>query len=116
MSALLKQLDADIGRKLDKLAEEIDQRFEFALRAQLAAWAQRWPRHRFEAYQGHGMLCVRVAPQVAGESHVDRIPGWFQRGAIATLHREAEEFVTAHAQLEWKLSTGDFDTISSGGE
>lgn len=113
MSAGLKALTAFVEVRLDRLSAEIDNRFEAALQAQLDEWAKRWPRHRFEGWQGHGMLSIEVEPAVGGQSHVDRIPGWFRRGAIAALVAEAEEFVSAHAALEWKVSTGDFESIYS---
>lgn len=100
---------------LDAVRERIDAMFEEVLRERLEAWAARFPLHRFEAFQGHGLLCVKVSPPF-GE---DRRLEWqdltdMHRHVVddlsedeADLVEEIEALTAAHTGLEWQISTSD---------
>jgi len=115
-----KDLVAYAERRIEKISSEISRRFEEEMQRRLDDWGQRYPRHQFEAYQGHGMLAVRVSPPLGSDKHkgrewtnIDDLPDHMLRGAIAELYGEVREVIQAHVRLEWKLSTFDFGPLLS---
>lgn len=116
----LRDIEKYAERRLGRFMDEINKRFESEVQRRLDDWARRYPRHRFEAYQGHGMLVVNVSPPLGSDKYkgrkwtnIDNLPGHMCRGAIADIHEEVRELIEAHVRLEWSVGTGDFGPLSS---
>lgn len=103
------KMQAWAEKQVDALCARLTARWEKELRAELAKWEARFPRHKFKAAQAHGLLIVRVSPPILGENDVENV--YELRGAIAELRAMVEAVKTAHANLEWRTGTHESDWI-----
>jgi hypothetical protein len=86
----------DLARDVERATEIASIRFEMAVKAKLKEWRERFPRHAFNAWEGHGQMSVWVQPPICGDYQLTLMePGNF-RGAIAELITEARALVDAY--------------------
>lgn len=83
--ALGEAFERDVQRLVDAYAL----RTTLAVRAQLKEWSVRFPRHRFTAWEAHGLLSFEVSPPVNKETAVEYLSGHPLLDALA---KEAEAF------------------------
>ncbi|MFZ3584267.1 hypothetical protein ACOI1H_19195 [Loktanella sp. DJP18] len=105
-------------RALEQVSKKLSDKFEKELQRCLDDWAKRFPRHRFSAFQAHGMLSVEVHPRVGHmrgplANRVEHIAEYERRGAIATLCDEVDSLKNWHCSLEFHVSTFDTGIIHS---
>lgn len=94
---ILDAYQADLSR----VTEIASIRFNQAVKAKLQEWQERYPRHAFKVWEGHGMLSLDVQPKVCGEHCIEYLDG--QRGAIGALGKEARAIVDAFNDSEQKV-------------
>lgn len=112
-------------KKMNKLQEQITVQAERELIKVLVRWHKRYPRHRFRAWQGWGLLVFDVSPPIGEMTRpahhrtkiwrrIDETPYECRKGAVKDLYDEAAAITMAHAQLEWKIGTFDSDGFLTG--
>lgn len=101
MIAALKRLESHMEREAQKVQDDICNRFDDILRAQLENWQNRFKRHRFSAYYAHGMLNFQVQPNIAGEEFPEYLDSG--RGAIGILGKEAKAFQDMFNGMSYKI-------------
>jgi hypothetical protein len=92
LKAILDDLESDVERA----CEIASVRFNLAVKAKLAEWAERFPRHAFNAWEGHGQMSVWVQPPICGDYQLCLMNPESFRGAIAALIKEAQELVDVY--------------------
>lgn len=115
---VFQEIEDYAEKKIEEMITEIGQRFEAEVQRRLDDWGARYPRHRFEAYQGHGMLKVRISPPLGPDKRrewmdLEDVSSKLRRGEIAVLYEEVRELVDAHVRLEWRVSTPEFGPLTS---
>lgn len=98
---LLAKYSNDMETALFAVSDQFAPKFTMAIRAQLLDWQKRFPRHKFHAWEGHGMLSFDVKPAVRGETAVEYLTG--ERGAIGELGKEAQTFLDVWVKAEWRM-------------
>lgn len=86
----------DLARDVERATEIASLRFEMAVKAKLKEWRERFPRHAFNAWEGHGQMSVWVQPPICGDYQLSLMDAKGHRGAIAELITEAVELVDAY--------------------
>jgi hypothetical protein len=105
------EIEAHAAARLEGLGSEIDTMFADLCVEQIKKWEKRFPRHSFQIAQSHGLLLFDVSPLVLGRCNPETFSKC--RGAIGELAKEAQAFAEGHANLEWKIATGETDWIAS---
>lgn len=108
----LQRVRESMERAVDKVRESHEVRCTAAIKRQLQDWEARFPRHQFEAMEGHGMLTFHVSPPVCGETYVADMGGkYYSRGAIQDIADEANDFLDIWNAMEWRVVSCPTDSI-----
>jgi len=96
MQEQLNAIQRDYQTALNRVTEIASNRFESLLKSVLDDWAERFPRHKFTAWEGHGIISLEVTPAVLGETHMDFLTFKNSRGAIAEIAETARLLTDAY--------------------
>jgi hypothetical protein len=115
MSPELESLLEDFASDLSRVQEIATMRFQRIVESKLREWRERFPRHAFKAWEGHGMLSIDVHPPIAGFQYgLEFMNAKDYRGAVAELISEAVEIVDAFNESEQKACISLYDVASAG--
>jgi hypothetical protein len=98
-----KRVSDSLDRAAQKIMDDHQDRVTNCIKRQLADWQRRFPRHKFKAWEAHGLLSFEVHPPVMGEKYVSDLT-YNRTGntTLADLAAEAREFQDIY-NLEWKV-------------
>lgn len=99
----LKAILDDFESDLERICDIASARFTLAVQAKCAEWKERYPRHDFNAWEGHGRMSIDVHPPINGDYQLSLMNPDGQRGAIAQLISEAAALVDACNESERRV-------------
>ncbi len=108
----LQSILEDYSRDIDRAHEVASLRFNLAVKAKLDEWRERFPRHAFKAWEGHGQMSLDVHPPVMGETSLDYLTE--ARGAVGEIAREARAIIDAFNESDRRVGLGCSDQTSEG--
>jgi hypothetical protein len=89
----MKKLVDSLERAAQKAVDDHATQISFCIRRQLLEWRNRFPRHKFKAWEAHGLLVFEVDPPVMGEKYVsDLVMSRTGSAVLADLAVEAQQF------------------------
>ena len=98
-----EKIKADFEDDLSELATLVSARFNAEVKSTLDSWKEKFPRHNFEAEEGHGRMSIYIDPPLFGDNVLSFMNPKDYTGSVRVLIEDAIALVDWYNDLEQKI-------------